>query len=118
MKRESAKRTAAQSHGAVRTELGLQLERAALDILAHVRGEKKLPSRTVVLPDPVDVRKIREESKMSQNEFARAFCINPRSLQDWEQGRRKPDSTSRAYLSVIARDAKSVMRALGTGKGT
>lgn len=54
---------------------------------------------------------------MTQAEFARAFCINPRSLQDWEQGRRSPDTTTRAYLSVIARDREAVLEALGTLAG-
>jgi transcriptional regulator with XRE-family HTH domain len=58
--------------------------------------------RLVVLPDEVDVMRIRKGAGMSQAEFSRAFCINPRTLQEWEQGRRKPDATTRAYLAVIA----------------
>ena len=95
-----------------RTKLGLELEQAAVDILAHLKGEKQFPSRRIQIPDPVDVRQIRESAKMSQLEFAKTFCINPRTLQDWEQGRRKPDGTTRAYLSVIAHNRKAVERAL------
>lgn len=72
----------------------------------------KLPVRTIVLPDAVDVRRIRLDAGMSQAQFAEAFCINPRTLQDWEQGRRKPDATSRAYLAVIAKKRKAVLEAL------
>jgi|SRR5579872_920317 len=96
-----------------RTPLGLHLEHAARDILAHVKGEQVFPTRRVILPDGVDVKRIRESAKMSQGEFARAFCINPRTLQDWEQGRRRPDATTRAYLAVIARERNAVLRALG-----
>jgi putative transcriptional regulator len=95
-----------------RTKLGLALEESAKEILAHVRGETKLPVRGVLLPDEVDVRRIRDKTRMSQAEFARAFCINPRTLQEWEQGRRKPDATTRAYLAVIARNRKAVLEAL------
>ena len=95
-----------------RTRFGLELERSAKEILAHVKGEKILPTRRIVLPDEVDVRRIREEARMSQSEFARAFCINPRTLQEWEQGRRKPDATTRAYLAVIAKNRKAVLKAL------
>jgi putative transcriptional regulator len=95
-----------------RTKLGLALEGSAKEILAHVKGEKILPTRRIVLPDEVDVTHIRREARMSQAEFARAFCINPRTLQEWEQGRRKPDATTRAYLAVIARNRKAVLRAL------
>ena len=97
-----------------RTKLGLELEESAKEILAHVKGVIKLPVRRVVLPDEVDVRRIRGKMRMSQAEFARAFCINPRTLQEWEQGRRKPDATTRAYLAVIARNQKAVLEALTT----
>jgi hypothetical protein len=32
--------------------------------------------------------------------------------QEWEQGRRKPDATSRAYLAVIAKNREAVLEAL------
>jgi putative transcriptional regulator len=110
MKRQSAN----VSKIGKRTKFGLQLEESAKQILAHVRGEIELPVRRVVLPDDVDVRKIRSRAGMSQGEFARAFCINPRTLQEWEQGRRKPDATSRAYLAVIAKNRKAVLDALAS----
>ncbi len=97
-----------------RTTLGLALEQSAKEILAHVKGEKTLPTRRVVLPDEVDVTLIRKRARMSQAEFARAFCINPRTLQEWEQGRRKPDATTRAYLAVIARNREAVLKALAS----
>ena len=97
-----------------RTRHGLALEESAKEILAHVKGELKLPTRRVVLPDEVDVKRIRTKARMSQAEFARAFCINPRTLQEWEQGRRKPDATTRAYLAVIARNREAVLEALAS----
>jgi putative transcriptional regulator len=90
----------------------LALEESAKQILAHVRGETKLPTRRILLPDEVDVKSIRSQAGMSQAEFARAFCINPRTLQEWEQGRRKPDATTRAYLAVIAKNRGAVLDAL------
>jgi len=95
-----------------RTKLGLALEQSAKEILAHVKGEAKLPTRRIVLPDEIDVKRIRTKARMSQAEFARAFCINPRTLQEWEQGRRKPDATTRAYLAVIAKNRAAVLDAL------
>src|SRR5438477_5316717 len=95
-----------------RTKLGLALEQSAKEILAHVKGDARLPTRRIVLPDEVDVKRIRKTARMSQAEFARAFCINPRTLQEWEQGRRKPDATTRAYLAVIAKNGKAVLEAL------
>jgi putative transcriptional regulator len=97
-----------------RTELGLALEQSAKEILAHMKGDAKLPTRSIVLPNEVDVRRIRTKARMSQAEFARAFCINPRTLQEWEQGRRKPDATTRAYLAVIAKNREAVLDALAS----
>ena len=95
-----------------RTKLGMELERSAKEILAHLKGDVRLPARRIVLPDEVDVKRIRAKAGMSQAEFARAFCINPRTLQEWEQGRRKPDATTRAYLAVIAKNREAVLDAL------
>lgn len=97
-----------------RTEFGKMLEESAKQIIAHLKGEIELPTRRYYIPDAVDVRRIRMEAGMSQTEFAIAFCINPRTLQDWEQGRRKPDATTRAYLSVIAKNRKAVLEALAS----
>ena len=97
-----------------RTKFGMALEQSAKGILAHVKGEVRLPTRRIVLPDEVDVKRIRTKAGMSQAEFARAFCINPRTLQEWEQGRRKPDATTRAYLAVIARNREVVLDALAS----
>jgi putative transcriptional regulator len=95
-----------------RTKLRLALEESAREILAHVKGEKVLPTRRILLPEEVDVKRIRAKAGMSQAESARAFCINPRTLQEWEQGRRKPDATTRAYLAVIAKNRGAVLEAL------
>ena len=97
-----------------RTRPGLALEQSAREILAHLKGETRLSTRRIVLPEEVDVKRIRRKTRMSQAEFARAFCINPRTLQEWEQGRRKPDATTRAYLAVIAKNREAVLAALAS----
>jgi putative transcriptional regulator len=80
-------------------------------VLAHQRGQVDLEQ---VWPKPVDVKAIRKRVKMSQTEFARAYCINKRALQEWEQGGRQPDSAARAYLTVIAKEPAVVRRALAS----
>jgi len=44
----------------------LELEESAEEILAHIKGEKKLVTRRVALPIDMDVMRIREEARMSQ----------------------------------------------------
>ena len=58
------------------------------------------------------VRLARQASGLTQAEFAARFQIPVATLRDWEQGRRKPDATSLAYLTVIERDPEAVVRAL------
>jgi len=80
--------------------------------IAHNRGEIKLRTRHIYIPDDIDVKAVREKSGLSQSQFADRYCFNPRTLQEWEQGRRKPDSAVRAYLTVIDRNPAAVEKAL------
>jgi len=48
-----------------RTKLGLGLERGAKEILAHVKGDARLPVRGIVLPDEVDVKRVRTKAHIS-----------------------------------------------------
>jgi len=54
----------------------------------------------------------KSSTRRSRAEFARRFTLAPRALQDWEQGRRRPDRAARAYLTVIARHPEAVVEAL------
>jgi putative transcriptional regulator len=80
--------------------------------IGHNRGEVKLRTRVIHVPDDVDVHAIREKTGLSQFQFAERYGFNPRTLQEWEQGRTKPDSAVRAYLTVIDRNPEAVQIAL------
>jgi len=82
------------------------------ELQAHLRGEIKLSETVYHIPPETDVRKLRETLGLSQSDFAALFGFNVRSLQDWEQGRRRPEIPIRAYLAVIQRDPQAVIRAL------
>jgi DNA-binding transcriptional regulator YiaG len=60
----------------------------------------------------VDVAALRKRLKLSQSVFAAQFGITLAVLRDWEQGRRRPDATARAFLKVILREPDAVRRAL------
>ena len=94
------------------TPLGKQIIRGMRQAVLHARGDLKLRARTVEVPDLVDVRAIRERSGLSQGDFAKRYGISPRSLQEWEQGRRQPEGAVRSYLRVIDRNPKAVEEAL------
>jgi len=94
-----------------KTTFGADLTEGMKLVLAHQRGKVELEQ---VWPKPVDVKAIRKRVKMSQAEFARAYGLTKRALQEWEQGGRQPDSAARAYLTVIAKEPAVVRRALAS----
>jgi putative transcriptional regulator len=97
--------------GAKETTFGADLIEGMKLVLAHQRGKVELEQ---VWPKPIDVKAIRKRVKMSQAQFAQAYRISKRALQEWEQGGRQPDSAARAYLTVIAKEPAVVRRALAS----
>lgn len=65
--------------------------------------------KTVVYP--VKPKEIRENLHMSQQEFAKAYGIPLSTLRNWEQGRRKLDTTAIAYFKAIMKYPHEVMTA-------
>jgi putative transcriptional regulator len=82
------------------------------EVKEYLDGKRSLHVRTYDVPERINVRAIRERVGMSQAQFAIRFAISPRTLQEWEQGRRMPDATVRAYLTVIDRNPDAVQNAL------
>ena len=76
------------------------------------RGELK-PGR-VTESASVDVRAIRRRLLKSQSEFARMIGVSLATLQNWEQGRRRPEGPARALLKVAAENPEAVAAALDT----
>jgi putative transcriptional regulator len=95
-----------------KSTVGSDIIQSLKEIAAHKRGEIKLNTRQIWLVDEVDVKAVREKSGLSQSQFASHYGFNPRTLQEWEQGRSKPDNALRAYLTVIARNPVAVENAL------
>lgn len=50
---------------------------------------------------PIDVKVVREQTGLSQSEFARMIRVSPKTLQDWEQHRRYPRGPAVALLKVL-----------------
>ncbi len=92
-----------------------ELVAAMREAAAIAKGETE-PAAVHQFPLPleVDVRAVRAATGLSRAEFARRFALDPRALQDWEQGRRRPDRAARAYLTVIAHHPEAVVEALAS----
>ncbi|HLN28144.1 MAG TPA: NadS family protein [Gemmataceae bacterium] len=74
------------------------------------RGETK-PCRVTEFA-AVDVKAIRQQLHKSQSEFARMIGVSVATLQNWEQGRRRPEGPARALLKVAAANPEAVSAAL------
>lgn len=96
-----------------RKSIGPELIESMEEALAILKGKAKPARVTTYKPSiALEIRKIRLATGLSRAEFARRYALDARAMQDWEQGRRKPDRAARAYLTVIARQPKAVERAL------
>ena len=76
-----------------------------------MRGELE-PGRVFVFEEP-DVHAIRDNLELSQSEFARLMGISVRTLQNWEQGRRKPQGPARVLLMVAAKNPQAIWDVVG-----
>jgi putative transcriptional regulator len=78
----------------------------------RIRKGQAKPSRLFTY-DAIDIRKLRESVDVSQAQFARMIGVSKDTLQNWEQGRRRPRGPAKALLRVFEKDPKAVVRALG-----
>jgi putative transcriptional regulator len=76
------------------------------------RGQLK-PGRVTEL-QAEDVRAIRSKLAKSQEEFARMIGVSVATLQNWEQGRRRPEGPARALLRVAAKNPQALVEALAS----
>ena len=61
---------------------------------------------------PIDVKNIRANVGMTQNEFASAFGISVSTLRHWERGDRTPQGPARVLLHVVGKEPETVLKAL------
>jgi putative transcriptional regulator len=61
---------------------------------------------------PPGVRVIRERTSLSQAEFAQLIGVSVKTLQNWEQDRRRPTGPAAALLSIIEHDPVLAVRAI------
>lgn len=67
------------------------------------RGEH---GRVINVPDVIRIRK---EAGLSQAQFAQVLGVSVRTLQDWEQARRRPSGAARTLLLVADRNLQAVL---------
>ena len=77
----------------------------------QIKKGKLKPSRIFEF-NPLDIKMIRRKLHKSQNEFALMIGVSISTLQNWEQGRRRPEGPARALLKVALENPEAVKNAL------
>ncbi|PZN70998.1 MAG: transcriptional regulator [Candidatus Methylumidiphilus alinenensis] len=79
------------------------------DALAEERQGKRtlrnhdVETRSVSDLHAAELVALRERLHLSRAVFARYLCINPRTLENWEQGRAKPNAQAALLIRLVDR---------------
>ncbi len=69
------------------------------DAVAYANGDTSRGTTHAV--SPVDVAGIRKKLGLSQGQFAAKYGLDRSTVQQWEQGRRRPERSARVLLRAI-----------------
>lgn len=81
-----------------RRDIGSEILEGLREIKAHRAGEISL--HTHELKEPASPQAIRTALNLTQAEFAAMMNVSVRTIQDWEQNRRKPSGPAVALLRI------------------
>jgi putative transcriptional regulator len=84
------------------------------ELLASVR-EMKAGKAGHVHRIPVSaVTEARTRTGLSQPRFAQLLGVSPRTLQEWEQGRRNPSGAARTLLTIARNRPEAIVEAMNS----
>jgi len=70
--------------------------------------------KTEIKPAPLlsaqEVQQVREQLRLSRPVFARYLRTNPRTLENWEQGRARPNAQASLLIRMVAQFPDMVQR--------
>ncbi len=89
-------------------DIGLEILEGLREFKAYERGEIELKTHIVTVPDPITAR---EKTGLSQPAFAALMGVSVRTLQAWEQGKRKPSGPASLLLRVATRHPEILLDA-------
>ena len=88
-------------------DIGQEILEGIREIQAFKEG--KIFLRTHELKDPGPSKTIREKLKLSQFAFASLMGVSVRTVQDWEQGRRKPKGPAKSLLRIAEQNPEAFL---------
>jgi putative transcriptional regulator len=98
------------------SRVGADLVEAFEEMAAHLRGEIEVEGYEVPADvlTPGRIRQIRRRVASSTKAFEAEFHISARTMESYEQGRRKPDAAMTALLRIIEKEPEAARRALAS----
>lgn len=88
--------------------IGLEILEGIREIKAHEAGQLLLRTHELKPPDPP--QRIRAKLRLSQAAFAGLMGVSLRTVQDWEQGRRKPSGPAETLLRIAEQHPEVFMQ--------
>src|SRR5262249_22300259 len=102
-----------------RLPLAEQIRKGLEEAIRHAKGEITLKTTTLELPDrppevgAAELIRLRLASGMSQAIFARLLNVSTKTVQSWEQGRRKPSQAALRLIQVFRHDPTGLLEVAG-----
>lgn len=87
------------------TELGQKL-------LQSVKEMKTGQAARITKVELNEVAEARQQTGLSQSQFAEVLCISKRTLQEWEQGRRAPSGAAQALIRIARKHPEVLLESL------
>ncbi len=87
------------------TEFGLKL-------LQSVKEMKAGQAARITHVELNEVAEARQQTGLSQAQFAEALCISKRTLQEWEQGRRAPSGAAQALIRIARKHPEVLLESI------
>ena len=89
-------------------DIGQEILNGIREVKAYKAGTKILRVHALKAPAPPQI--IRSKLKLSQSAFAGLMGVSLRTVQDWEQGRRKPSGPAVALLRIAEQKPEVFMQ--------
>jgi putative transcriptional regulator len=92
----------------IKNAIGKTVQDLVLNGVKTSFTEKELKELGVKIPEvkisAKDIQEIREQTKLSQNVFAKVLNVSASSVKQWEQGKRTPSGSTKVLLELLKKN--------------
>jgi putative transcriptional regulator len=94
-----------------------EMEQFQADLLTSVRQMKSDQKARITKIEMTEAAVARNQLGLSQSAFSKLLGVSVRTLQEWEQGRRKPNGAAQTLLN-LAREYPDTLRSYAVNHGS